>query len=289
MLKYLPMSIYWYIDTVLILIAAVTLIISLLLVSRIIKELDSGTLKGKWILLRIMICLFIAGYVAFWFFIPQDTQNDSLIVALVFFFGSIFVVLVSWLMVQTTKDIKRVAKLEVQSITDPLIGIYNRRYLNQRLSEEIPRARRYKFPLSVLLLDIDHFKQVNDRFGHLTGDMVLVKIGEILKQNIRESDIAARYGGEELVLVLPNTSGENAYILAERIRLTLEKVAYKGHQSNTPEFGCTVSIGVASLGDQNIDTEEILRQSDVALYKAKNTGRNRVVIYNPELEEKFPK
>ena len=283
------MSIYWIIDSILIFFAAVTLIISLLLVSRIIKELESGTLKGKWILLRIMICLFIAGYAAVWFFTPQDTQSDSLIVALIFFFGSIFVLLVSWLMVQTTKDIKRVAKLEVQSITDPLIGIYNRRYLNQRLSEEIPRARRYKFPLSILLLDIDHFKQVNDRFGHLTGDMVLVKIGEILKQNIRESDIAARYVGEELVLVLPNTSGENAYILAERIRITLEKVAYKGHQSNTPEFGCTVSIGLASLGDQNIDPDEILRQSDVALYKAKNTGRNRVVIYNPELEEKFPK
>ena len=283
------MSIYWIIDSSLIFIAAVTLVISLLLVSRIIKELESGTLKGKWILLRVMICLFIAGYAAVWFFTPQDTQSDSLIVALVFFFGSIFVLLVSWLMVQTTKDIKRVAKLEVQSITDPLIGIYNRRYLNQRLSEEIPRARRYKFPLSILLLDIDHFKQVNDRFGHLTGDMVLVKIGEILKQNIRESDIAARYGGEELVLVLPNTSGENAHILAERIRITLEKVAYKGHQSNTPEFGCTVSIGLASLGDQNIDPDEILRQSDVALYKAKNAGRNRVVIYNPELEEKFPK
>ena len=279
------MSANWFIDSALVLVGIGTLVLSLFTISRIINELGSGILKRRWFALRLLVAFFIIGYIGYWSYLPRHAQFKDLLGTLILFLGALFVLIVSWLMLQTTRDIKRVASLELQSITDPLLGIYNRRYLDQRLSEEISRAQRYKFPLSILMLDIDHFKRVNDRFGHLTGDKVLISIGKLLQEKTRQSDIVARYGGEEIVLMLPNTNEDRAVNLAERLRVILEQTPYTA-ENNSEAFHCTVSIGVTSLGEESCKSSDLLRKADVALYQAKRTGRNKVLAFKPEYDKK---
>jgi diguanylate cyclase (GGDEF)-like protein len=279
------MNTIWYIVSALIFIGISMLTLSLFTFSRIINELELGTLKRRWIILKLLVCLFITGYIGYWVYLPHSANIESLIVSLVFVSGAIFVLAVSWLMLQTTRDVKRIASLELQNITDPLLSIFNRRYLDQRLNEEIARAQRYKLPLSLLLMDIDHFKQVNDRYGHLIGDKVLIHIGKTLKDNARKSDIVARYGGEEIVIVLPNTAEEDALVLAERTRKTLEQTPYIFDDTEIEGFRCTVSIGVASLTSDSTTLSDLLHKADAAMYQAKRTGRNRVVAYRQEYED----
>ncbi len=179
---------------------------------------------------------------------------------------------------QNTLDMRRVTLLEQESITDPLIGIYNRRYLERRLDEEFERARRYRMPLSILLLDIDHFKQVNDLHGHQTGDLVLNYIGHLLLDAMRSSDIVARYGGEEFIIIAPNTPGHIALTLADRLRehVANHKLVLSGKPTERLEINVTASIGVADL-DPRVETpEQLIHLADMALYQAKQDGRNRV-------------
>jgi diguanylate cyclase (GGDEF)-like protein len=279
------MNTTWYIDSALILIGIGALLFSIFMASRIVNQLEKGTLKGRWIVLRILVGVFIIGYMGYWLSLSQDADNVSLIVSGIFFFGGIFVISVTWLMLQTTRDIKRIVNLESQSFTDPLIAIFNRRYFDQRLNEEIKRSQRYKFPLSLLMFDLDYFKQINDKYGHIIGDKVLIGIGKTLKQNIRESDILARYGGEELVLVLPYTVDNDAVVLAERLRCILEQTNYNTGRDETETLSCTVSIGVASLGEENCIPTDLIHKADVALYQAKKGGRNQVVLYKRGYED----
>jgi diguanylate cyclase (GGDEF)-like protein len=276
--------VHWYVQTALILGGIAILATSLVAISRIVRELSTGTLKGRWVILRVLVAFFVVGYVGYWIYGGLDVSAENLLVGVIFFFGAVFVLVVCALTLKTTKDIKRLGILELQSITDPLLGIYNRRYLDHRLTEEVDRAKRYGLPLSVLMLDLDHFKDVNDHFGHLVGDKVLAGIGEVLKVNTRRSDIAARYGGEELVMVLPNTGSEDALQMAERLRAVLERARYAA--GDAEQFSCTVSIGVASFGrETNPVATDLLRQADTAMYRAKSTGRNRIVVYGPGCEE----
>lgn len=192
--------------------------------------------------------------------------------------GACLARIASSMALQNTLDMRRVTLLEQESITDPLTGIYNRRYLDRRLDEEFERARRYRMPLSILLIDIDHFKQVNDSYGHQTGDLVLNYLGRLLLDAMRSSDIVARYGGEEFLIIAPNTNGHTAQGLAERLR---EHIAnHKMVLSNTPrqrqEIAVTASIGVADIYAHIESAEEMLRVADLALYQAKQDGRNRV-------------
>ncbi|HEY9514174.1 MAG TPA: diguanylate cyclase [Gemmatimonadaceae bacterium] len=168
------------------------------------------------------------------------------------------------------------ARLEVLALTDPLTQTHNRRALVDRLTAELERARRYALHLSVLMVDLDHFKAVNDSYGHVVGDEVLRGVAAILQREARAVDIVARFGGEEFVVVLPETAEEGAVALAERIR---ERVC------NTPpmaggEYGwlrVTVSIGVATVPSSRVNTpDELIAMADEALYRAKAQGRNRV-------------
>lgn len=167
--------------------------------------------------------------------------------------------------------------LRNQSIRDPLTGLFNRRYMEESLQREISKARRYQATsLALFMLDIDHFKQVNDRHGHVTGDWVLRKLGEIIRHNIREEDIACRYGGEEFILIFPGISAADAQQKAEELRANVEQhlvVEHMGQQVG----GVTISIGIAMHGP-GMDRETLLREADRALYRAKKEGRNRVVM-----------
>ena len=274
------------ISSALIVLGTILLAVSLSPTTQIIRELAPGSTRSRWKLLRGFIVLFIVGYVACLgtFSVQRDVFN--LVVSLIFFLGACFVLLVCVLAQATVTDIKRIPALEAETITDPLMEIYNRRYFERRLSEEFARARRYGFPLSLLLLDIDHFKKVNDDHGHPAGDLVLKGIGEILKKSVRNVDVAARYGGEEMVLLLPHTRDAQAVILAERIRRKIEDFPFPADApsgSGIP-FRCTVSIGIAGMTRECAKAGQLLEMADTAMYRAKQDGRNRTVVF-PCLEE----
>lgn len=171
------------------------------------------------------------------------------------------------------RDIEN-ARLYRLSITDSLTKAYNRQYLFQRLPAEVERARRYGEPLSVLLFDVDHFKKLNDRYGHLAGDFVLKEIVRIGQTMIREVDALVRYGGEEFLLILPNTGEAGAAEVAERLRATVEKTEFL---FSDQKLKITLSAGVAQFQSASQTDEALLRAADERLYQAKTGGRNRVV------------
>jgi diguanylate cyclase (GGDEF)-like protein len=161
------------------------------------------------------------------------------------------------------------------SITDGLTALYNRRYFMERLAEEFDRSKRYKRQLSIILIDIDHFKKFNDANGHPEGDYLLRSFAEIMKKIARKSDVVARYGGEEFIIILPETDKEMATITAERLRSEVEKTDFKGGQ--TQFLGrVTISSGVASFQENTASFEELIKMADDAMYRAKEDGRNRV-------------
>jgi diguanylate cyclase (GGDEF)-like protein len=163
-----------------------------------------------------------------------------------------------------------------EAISDPLTGLVNRRYLWHFLPYELLRAARRENSLAVIMIDLDHFKQVNDTHGHEAGDLVLVKVAALLRKHIRDSDIACRYGGEEFVLVLPDATLEGTKRRAEGIRAAIREMTLD-HQGK-PLTGVTASIGIAMFPDHAEDSESLMRMVDDLLYEAKNSGRDRVVI-----------
>ena len=172
------------------------------------------------------------------------------------------------------------ARLVRSGLTDVLTGWSNRRYLETRLSEELSRAQREAGTISCLLMDIDHFKRVNDTHGHLAGDRVLREIADRVELQVRASDVAARYGGEEFALLLPDTRAEDALTLAERIRLAVSSEPVRLEEG--PELEITVSIGVSAIspgrGIEDLKSlgEQLIAEADVQLYRAKSDGRNRI-------------
>ncbi len=167
--------------------------------------------------------------------------------------------------------------LKETSFRDELTGLYNRRYLNEIMENEFSRTTRYKTDLSCLLFDIDHFKHVNDTYGHAFGDVVLRGISDCLMHNIRKTDVSFRYGGEEFIILLFNTGIEGARIVAEKIRSTSESTV---HSDGTNTKAVTISVGAASVNhNQPTDDKELIAFADRALYRAKEEGRNLVRIY----------
>lgn len=167
-------------------------------------------------------------------------------------------------------------RLFQQSIRDPLTGLYNRRYLEESLAQELSRAERYGHSVAVIMLDIDYFKHVNDNYGHDAGDQVLRAVGRLLRERVRASDFACRYGGEELTLVLPNSSGMDALHRAETIREAIGdlQIRYEGRSLPT----ISASLGVASYPQHGKSGYALIQTADTALYRAKAAGRNRVIM-----------
>ena len=172
--------------------------------------------------------------------------------------------------------------LKKQSVTDELTGLYNRKYLHHRLEAEMSRAKRYGTPLSCLLIDIDFFKTVNDMYGYDWGDVLLKKIAQMLEALIRKEDILTRYGDEEFILILPNTSEGNAFIFAERFRRDIEKMEFI--PANEDErHPITISGGISSypfLENVEENANTIIRYAEHALYAAKKHGKNQIVEFS---------
>ena len=172
------------------------------------------------------------------------------------------------------------ARLYTQAVTDSLTGLYNRKFINERIFEEMVRARRYARDCSLILLDIDHFKNVNDSLGHAAGDSVIERVAEILRENARTSDVVARYGGEEFLMLLTETDAVGAKSLAERVRLSIESADIT---VGDVSVSITVSCGVSGYreGFEN-KLAVFVAEADKALYRAKNGGRNRVCLAGEE-------
>jgi diguanylate cyclase (GGDEF)-like protein len=168
-------------------------------------------------------------------------------------------------------------KLYELSITDGITKLFIHRHFQVRLEEEIIRARRYNSPVSLIMIDIDHFKKFNDTYGHQTGDLVLIKVAETIKSTVRTNvDIAARYGGEEFAIILPETGKEEAALLAERLRKNIE--SKKLFTNKYGELKVTVSLGISGFPNDANNKSELISKADAALYKAKETGRNKLCI-----------
>ena len=165
-------------------------------------------------------------------------------------------------------------RLELASNTDSLTGVSNRRHFLPLLTQEMGRCRRFRHPLSLLMLDIDRFKRVNDAFGHPTGDVVIQRVAEACRAHSRDSDVVARLGGEEFAVLLPEAGLQGALVYAERIREDVEGLVLQG--PGRAEVRCTVSIGAAEFGPFDVTEDDLLRRADAALYQAKDAGRNRV-------------
>jgi diguanylate cyclase (GGDEF)-like protein len=166
--------------------------------------------------------------------------------------------------------------LRLQSIIDPLTGLYNRRFMDETLHRELIRAKRKSTSLCLIMLDLDHFKRLNDTFGHDAGDAVLKSAAQLIRQHVRESDLACRFGGEEMIVILPECDTATGMERAEKVRAA---IAGLGVQHGGRTLGnITASLGVAVSRDQQQDAEALLRAADQALYEAKHSGRNRVVM-----------
>jgi diguanylate cyclase (GGDEF)-like protein len=171
------------------------------------------------------------------------------------------------------------AELREQAIRDPLTGLYNRRYLYETMGRELARAQREKYLISFMMIDIDHFKQVNDTYGHAAGDKALVILADLLRTHTRLGDIACRYGGEEFLVIMPQVGEVDAKRRAEEIRHNLNsmQIDYDGAQ-----LSATISIGVAFYPRDGYDSDTVIRAADIALYKAKQAGRNCVRVWKAE-------
>jgi diguanylate cyclase (GGDEF)-like protein len=175
------------------------------------------------------------------------------------------------------RRIRLYSEVENMAITDGLTRMHTRRHLNDRFEEEFGRSRVRRVPLSLLMIDVDHFKKVNDQYGHLTGDMVLREVARIIGTQVREIDIAGRYGGEEFCVILPDTDKHGALVVAERIRSAVQAHKIRAYDALIP---VSVSIGVSAFPEDAMQMDELLDKADWALYRAKKAGRDRVTGFS---------
>jgi diguanylate cyclase (GGDEF)-like protein len=180
-------------------------------------------------------------------------------------------------MAATLRHFQRFSSIKNIALYDTLTGLYNRRYFEERLGVETQKSFCSSTPLSLVMVDIDHFKKVNDTFGHTAGDQVLCKTSSLLKNSIRKKDMVARYGGEEFMLILPETGLEESFLIAERIRRLVENTSFEIGQA---QVNLTISMGISNFPSHRAKSkEELVRMTDQALYDAKRGGRNKVCIF----------
>jgi len=219
---------------------------------QLVAGLPTRGMRSDWYVLLAFIGCFIGGYL-YYLINSRDSYASvpDLIAPAMFFMGAGFVALVARIMLRTARELLRVSSLEAESATDPLTGMKNRRAFDQCWKVELARAKRFGIPLSLLVIDIDHFKAVNDTYGHAIGDQVLTRVGQLICGCLRISDVAARYGGEEFAVLLPDTSRLGAFVVAERIRRRIEDRFARGRSV------VTVSGGIAVFPDDAGTMDEL--------------------------------
>ncbi len=268
----------FFLKNLLLLISILVICFSVWPTKCLISGLPPGKTRNHWHSLLALIYLFIVGYISYTVFFWNDFQGSvDLIVPTIFFFGAIFVFLVCTLSMQTSNDIKKIFQLEYESTTDPLMGINNRRSMEKKLQSEFTRAKRYRHQLALIMIDIDHFKKINDTLGHQVGDVVLKTLAVLISATVRETDIVCRYGGEEILIILPHTGIEDAVTAAESLRVEIEnhKIVLEDGSRKGEVVKVTASFGVAANMADVDSMHCLLGHADKALYFAKQEGRNR--------------
>ena len=188
-----------------------------------------------------------------------------------------FLSVIGYQMAASLKHFQRFSSVKNMATYDTLTGLYNRRYFEERLGVEAEKSFYSGVPLSLVMVDIDHFKKVNDTFGHTEGDQILCKISSLLKNSVRRKDTVARYGGEEFMLILPEAGLEQSFVIAERIRQSVEKTLFEVERA---QVNLTLSMGISNFPSHRVKSkEELIKMADQALYDAKRGGRNRVCIF----------
>jgi diguanylate cyclase (GGDEF)-like protein len=188
-----------------------------------------------------------------------------------------FFSVIGYQMAATLRHFQRFSSVKNLAIYDALTGLHNRRYFEEKLEVEAQKCFCSNTPLSLVMVDIDFFKKVNDTFGHTEGDQVLYKVSSLLKTSVRKKDIVARYGGEEFILILPETRLEESFVIAERIRRLVEKTSFEAGKA---QVNLTLSMGISNFPSHRAKSkEELTEMADQALYDAKRGGRNRVCIF----------
>ena len=265
----------------LVVLGVLILLFSLSPVNHLRRRLPHSPCRTAWMFLSVLIVSFFVGYLLYaYLFWGETRQLSELLVPMVFFLGAIFVFVVCTFAAKTADDVTRLCHLEHENVTDPLLGIFNRRHMDRSLRQEAAKARRYGLDLSVMLIDVDFFKQVNDTYGHAVGDRVLQSLAQLIKGSVRDFDMVFRYGGEELLVLLPYTNAQGAQVLGDRLchwvadRSLLCGPEDKGNE----DIRVTISVGVSGLNPDLKDEAEMVARADAALYRAKDNGRNCVEV-----------
>lgn len=219
----------------------------------------------------------------------EDSREEHLVDH---YFSSLFLELQKELS-QVNQHAKSLAEanksLAVMAVRDGLSGLYNQYYIKERIQQEIYRTERYERPLSILMIDLDDFKRINDKHGHVSGDHIIKMFGRMLMDMIRPSDIPARYGGEEFLVVLPETNSENAVIVAERIRQKIAAYPFVVKPQGKERVHITLSVGICTFPDNGRTTENLIAFADLALYEAKKKGKNKTVVYEEKINNEHGK
>lgn len=240
---------------------------------------------GGWVLLRRATVMLVVGFALIWaalgFPYEPTVSHRTLLSCAPFLF--VYAVALS---IVTHRLGRRIAQqnreLERLNRTDPVMQLPNRRYFESRAHNELARHRRTGQPASLMLVDVDRFKMINDRYGHGMGDVVLKRIAEVLRENVRDIDLPARYGGDEFAVLLVDSDVAQARSIAERVRINVASLVFDAE----PGLGCSVSIGVAELGRSDATLSQWIHAADGALYRAKAAGRNFVTTAHVRVAER---
>jgi diguanylate cyclase (GGDEF)-like protein len=260
-----------------ILASSVALLLSALFpIQWISAMLPPGRARSTWRSMSLLIFLSAAGIAVFLHINSTEGPNhhEDWLVSLVFLAASIFVLTVCTLALHTAKDLSKIAALEFAAIVDPVTELFNRRHIMALLDAQCQHSSEHNSPFSILLIDIDNFKTINDTFGHRAGDIVLKELGRVISHIIPDSRYIGRYGGEEFLIILPRSASSEAWAVAEHLRASVQStmIAYEGKPISSP----TISIGIATAFGWKETSEDLIEIADEALYSAKATGRNRV-------------
>lgn len=250
--------------------------------------------KRPWLSLRNLMGFLAVGYGVYLYATIRNLPvNKDLIASEVFFLTALFMLLVVQFAYQTIHDIMHLDELKQIANTDELTGMYSRRAILELLDDEFQKARRFGFPLSVAMVDIDHFKDVNDTYSHLAGDVVLREVARVLQTRLRKFDVLGRFGGDEFLCVLPGTGVAGAISTGERVRARVNELQFEiiaPDELGVLEIGSTiegethcstVSIGVATLQNGMQAPSDLMQEADAALYASKEGGRNMVSSASP--------
>ncbi|HTT07919.1 MAG TPA: GGDEF domain-containing protein [Gammaproteobacteria bacterium] len=255
----------------------------LVVVRRLAQGLPTGRIRNKLILLEILIAGFALLYFVFALFGTSVADLELIVtVSIPLALMAGFVLLTCGIIQRTVGALLRVELAESQRIIDNEMGIYNRYYFKLRLREEYNLAHRHRLIFSVLLLAVDYLERVNYSYGRVYGGKLLSRLGELVKESVWQTDIVARYSGEEVAILLPHTGIAGAKVAAEKLRKRVEEKTFyldDDHKINRVMIACTISIGIAVFTQDMKHMNQIMENADVALFKARDKGRNQVAIY----------